>query len=544
MTSRKLTIALIVVLLTPVVAAAGPAKRAVEPARLAAPTFVVEGRGWGHGIGLSQYGALGFARAGHGYQKILAHYYRGTALGPAPVRKVRVLVATDRATLTISSTAPFRVKDGTGATYELGAGKHALTPKLRLKVDEATEATSLTGPLMFMPGTQPVTLDRAYRGTIEVTVAKGKLQAINHVGLEQYLYGVVPAEMPHTWPTEALKAQAVVARSYAISHMKTGGPFDMYADTRSQVYRGIPEEEVQTNAAVNATAGQVVLYGGKVASTYYHSTSGGRTASITDAWPGAKPVPYLVSVPDPYDSISPHHSWGPVVFKAEQLARVLRVPGRLVDVRVTVNGSQRITSIVGVGTQGEGPTVDPATFRRALDLRSTWLVLGVLSLERPNKPVTYGSRFQLAGLARFGSPATLESRGAGEQWKSAGTVKGGADGSFAVALKPKATTSYRLALGDVRSAAVRVGVAPVVRIAAAQGRTALRGVVKPAIPGSRVQVQRLNAFTWKTIATATADQAGRWQAAVNLRPGTYRARVPAGPIFAAATSSVLTVSPA
>ena len=98
----------------------------------------------------------------------------------------------------------------------------------------------------------------------------------------------MPAEVPDDWPAEALKAQAVVARSYALSHLH-GGAFDLYPDTRSQVYLGVPEEEDSTNAAVNATAGQVVLYNGKVASTYYHSTSGGRTASIADVWPGEEP---------------------------------------------------------------------------------------------------------------------------------------------------------------------------------------------------------------------------------------------------------------
>ena len=187
MTSRFLTFALAVVLLTPLVAQARPAKRAVDPARLASPTFVVEGRGWGHGIGMSQYGALGFARAGYGYQKILAHYYRGTMLGVTPVRKVRVLLAGGRKTLAISSTAPFRVKDGAGATYELSAGKYTLTAALKLKVDGELQPRRLPGPLMFLPGTQPLALDRPYRGSVEVAAVKGKLQAVNHVGLEHYL---------------------------------------------------------------------------------------------------------------------------------------------------------------------------------------------------------------------------------------------------------------------------------------------------------------------------------------------------------------------
>ena len=103
--------------------------------------------------------------------------------------------------------------------------------------------------------------------------------------------------MPYIWHPEALKAQAVAARSYALATRKTGGAFDLYPDTRSQVYLGIDHEKPSTNAAVDATAGQVVLYEGQVAKTFFFSTSGGRTASAEDVWGAA--VPYLVSVRRP-----------------------------------------------------------------------------------------------------------------------------------------------------------------------------------------------------------------------------------------------------
>ena len=123
-------------------------------------------------------------------------------------------------------------------------------------------------------------------------MSAGKLRAINMVGLEQYLYGVVPSEMPYTWAPEALKAQAIAARSYALATRRTGA-FDLYPDTRSQVYLGIEHEKPSTNAAVNATAGQVVLYDGQVAKTYFFSSSGGRTASAEDVWGEPVPVPRL-----------------------------------------------------------------------------------------------------------------------------------------------------------------------------------------------------------------------------------------------------------
>ena len=116
------------------------------------------------------------------------------------------------------------------------------------------------------------------------------------------------------------------------------------------MYLGIEHEKPSTNAAVNATAGQIVLYEGAVAKTYFFSTSGGRTASAEDVF--GEPVPYLVSVADPYDSISPHHDWGPLVFTGAKLAKVLKMKGRVVDLQPEVNSSGRIKVLNVVGTEG------------------------------------------------------------------------------------------------------------------------------------------------------------------------------------------------
>jgi len=359
------------------------------PAPAANATFVISGHGWGHGVGLSQYGAYGYAQHGLGYAKIVAHYFPGTTLAPAPVAKVRVLLADGRKAVTISSSAPFKVTDGDGATHDLDAGSVTLTPALKLAVD-GLPAAALTGPLVFAPAassTAPLTLDHPYRGSIQVTVSAGKLTAIDVVPLEAYLKGVVPSEMPYTWTPEALKAQAVVARSYALAVRKTGA-FDLYPDTRSQVYRGIDAEKPSTNAAVDATAGQIVTYNGKVATTYFFSTSGGRTASIQDAWPSSSPVPYLVSVVDPYDTISPYHDWGPFPFTAATLASKLHVPGKVVDVQTILNSSGRTASIVVKGTLGD-VTVNASTARDVLGLRSSWVTAGVLSLTPPAPPLVY-----------------------------------------------------------------------------------------------------------------------------------------------------------
>src|ERR671936_765133 len=357
------------------------------------PVFVVGGHGWGHGVGLAQYGAYGYAKHGLGYRAILAHYYTGTTIGVAPVKRVRVLLANGKAQLTISSKADFTVTDATGEKHDVAAGDVILGPKLKLKVDGAAKAKALPGPLLFGPGTAPLELGRAYRGQIQVSVDGGKLRAIDIVGLELYPQGVVPSEMPHTWAPEALKAQAVAARSYALSHLQSGS-FDLFPDTRSQVYRGVAGEAPETNAAVQATAGQVVLYGGRPAKTFFFSTSGGRTMSAADAWGAA--IPYLLSVPDPYDSSSPYHDWGPFAYSAAKLGKVLRAPGRLHDVQTTTNSSRRVASVTAIGARGESTTTGPAV-RRALRLRSTWFTVGVLGLSPPESatPLVYGAQTKL-----------------------------------------------------------------------------------------------------------------------------------------------------
>src|SRR5918995_5985531 len=196
----------------------------VRPAPVTATSFLVSGRGWGHGVGMSQYGALGFANEGWTYDRILAHFYTGAELGPSPVSRVRVLVAEARPSVTVRSTLPFRVRDVFGKTYPLAAGDVVLGPKLRVSVNGAP--TELAGPILFLPGSAPLEVDRPYRGQVEVAVTAQKLNAINVLGLEQYLAGVVPQEMPSAWPEEALKAQAVAAPSYALAHRLGGKSFD------------------------------------------------------------------------------------------------------------------------------------------------------------------------------------------------------------------------------------------------------------------------------------------------------------------------------
>ncbi len=220
--------------------------------------FLIDGRGWGHGIGMSQYGARGYAESGWPYSRILAHYYRGTQLKLVPGREVRVLLLERESRVRIGSSKPFRVVGANGKARTLKAVRLTLAPGKPLG-----KLKGLRHPLRFEPGAEPLNLDgNAYRGALLVHPDRKRLSVVNRLPLDRYLRGVVPWEMPEDWHREALKAQAVVARSYALATLKPGKLFDLYADTRSQVYGGIRAEEVSTNRAIGATAGRVLYWNG------------------------------------------------------------------------------------------------------------------------------------------------------------------------------------------------------------------------------------------------------------------------------------------
>jgi len=503
-------------------------------------TLSVTGRGWGHGIGMSQWGAYGFAQRGATYEQILAHYYRGTELGKAGVARMRVLIVESAKSVAVGSAGPLTVEDGTGASYELPADTYRFGPGFQLKVEPDAPARRLPGPISFASKGSPLVVNgKPYRGTVEAAADKRAVRVVNTVGLEAYLLGVVPGEVPKTWPVEALKAQAVAARSYAVATRKPNGPFDVYADVRSQVYGGIDYEAPQTTAAVQATAGQVLLYGGKVATTYFFSTSGGRTVDISEAW-GSPPVPYLVSVEDPYDDASPHHTWGPVAVGSKQLRSALKLRAAPVDARVKAGPSGRATQIVFTLADGGEVAVAAATVRSELGLRSTWFRIGLLSLQPPAKsPVTFGTRARLGGFARGVGPVALE-RKAGGAWEKVTDLPVAADGSFVLPFRGERTTDFRLASAKLKSAPLRVQVAPRVTLKADLG--VLSGTVRPLLPAAVVVLERQDGFRWRKVVTAAVDEQGAYSAEVELTPGLYRARIAPSPGYAVGVSRTLSVS--
>jgi stage II sporulation protein D len=264
----------------------------LAPARPArASSLVIDGAGDGHGVGMSQQGALGYAQHGWSYQAILAHYYTGTALGAAPPNAVVKVLLHNK---------------------------------------------------------------------------------VHPIPLERYVRGVVAAEVSSGWPMAALEAQAVASRTYALTAHAGGSKFDVYADTRSQMYMGKAAETPPTNAAVAATAGQIVTYAGQPAITYFFASSGGHTESVQNAFPGSTPEPWLLGVEDPYDA-GPLHRWKTTLsFHAAGLRLKGLVRGSFRGVEVLERGtSPRILSAYVLGSKGR-TQVTGAQLAERLGLYDTW----------------------------------------------------------------------------------------------------------------------------------------------------------------------------
>jgi stage II sporulation protein D len=343
---------------------------AVAGACCAAPAadakWTVKGHGYGHGVGLSQYGAYGFASHGVGYQKILSHYYTGTDLGEAS-GSVRVLLGE-------SGSVQF-----TGAGKACGKSIEKRSKYTFVAANGGVELRDGHGEKVAACGGEGKASNGIniagygnYRGKLIAHSDGGDLLVINQLGSEDYVRGVVANESPASWPIDALRAQAVVARTYGLVTSR-GGVFDQYADTRSQVYGGKDSETKETDRAVADTAKQVVTYKGDLALTYYFSTSGGQTEDSEFGFAGGSSIPYLRSVNDPYDDLSPLHNWKETFSDDDMETRLDGLfAGKLQEIDIQQTGSSpRIVKARIVGSNNSS-TVTGALLRERLGLNSTW----------------------------------------------------------------------------------------------------------------------------------------------------------------------------
>ena len=356
-------------------------------------SFTFTGRGWGHGVGMSQYGARGRALAGWGAGRILRHYYQGTTLSVVTRRTVRVLLSTSRRTATLTSPTPWRVvglrPNGRRITRLKAGVTHTLRmlPDGRLAIDRGARRMAIfTGAARVQAlgrggavswGSRRPESSRTYRGSLRAVPAGSTFSLVNVVDMEDYLKGVVPREMPASWGDDspaALLAQAVAARSYALATMSPTATYDVFDDTRSQVYGGMSGEDARTSRAVDATRGTVLTYDGRIITAFFFSTSGGETEDVQNVFRGSGPKAYLVSVPDPFDRLSPYHQWpDPPTFSGERLGRLLGLDGPVRDVTVVRRGkSPRVIEARVTTVSGRQTSVTGTALRASLGLRDTW----------------------------------------------------------------------------------------------------------------------------------------------------------------------------
>jgi SpoIID/LytB domain protein len=441
---------------------------AMPAAANAATRVVVRGAGFGHGVGLSQYGAYGYAQHGFDYREILSHYYTGTELGRASSRTVRVLLQQRDPYVRIrgakriggKTTNPKKmyVARTSGSTVVVRNTRG----KLLGRFSGGARATGLGSVQRLMGPAINGVSSGLYRGAIDMLPDGGGVTAVNAIQLEDYVRGVVPGEMPSSWSTDALKSQAVVARTYALATLKSGAAYDLYPDVRSQVYRGVVAEQASTNAATRSTAGQVVQYNGQTAITYYFSTSGGETENVENAFLGSIPKGWLAGVKDPFDSLSPKHRWT-FRFTKSSFKRHLGgyVKGRYKKIKVLTRGvSPRVIRARVYGTRGT-TTVSGPTLRARLGTYDSWLYFTNVSSSPAAAIHLARSRTTLRPHTIVGSfaPAPRSRRVAierrdGRRWRRVAVARTSRAGAYRAALGRAGV--YRVRHGAVIGPSVRI----------------------------------------------------------------------------------------
>ena len=387
--SRLLRLGLGVVASSALVVSSLPAAAEEVPA---AASYTVTGYGYGHGHGLSQYGAQGAANQGLSWKQIIGFYYPGTRLGKAR-GTIKVLLTADKKDVVVDARDGLRLTRLTGrkafnlAKVRPKATRWRIMPRGSRSVVSYRipsrggwqKWTTFPGAAEFSAGNQPVTLRLPRHGSADYRGALRSVEkhTVNVLPLDRYVQGVVPREVPAEWPAQAVRAQAVAARTYAAFERETATSYYDICDTEScQVYGGVADEHPATNAAVKATGGRVVLYQGQPAFTQFSSSNGGYSSAGSQ--------PYLAAQPDPYEASSdnPNDPWTATVTSA-QIEKAWPVVSKLVSLSFSRDGlgshfGGRVTSVTLTGSLGGLPTsvkVSGDDFRSRLGLKSTWLEL-------------------------------------------------------------------------------------------------------------------------------------------------------------------------
>lgn len=378
--------------------------------KLSKTQYLIKGRGFGHGVGLSQWGARGMALQGFNYQEIIQYYYPGTLVKTtAPINTtVRVGLYLGKNSASISTTGPYQLIDQSTLKVLYNGLKaetwQAIVNNNQLTLTSASDSSlSFSGiNLSFLPlnGTKLGIEEKknSYRGSLKISLnQEHKLNIINLVNLEDYLLGVVTKESFASWPLEALKVQSVVSRSYVLQRIQNNQQqtFDIYDSTLSQVYGGIGGESKTGTQAVSATTGQIATYEDKVIEALFHANSGGHTESNNHIWSGY-PIPYLQAVPDEYsgyetnDLESRYGFWWQKTYHPQEIEKAFNAQeansiGKLIALAITdhyPSGRPSLVKLVGTKRVKEFTN---SQFRSVLDpsgkeLPSNWFEIHLLSL--------------------------------------------------------------------------------------------------------------------------------------------------------------------
>ena len=357
---------------------------AQEGAQRRAATIQLVGNGFGHGHGMSQHGAQQRASAGQSHRQILDFYYPGLSMGKAG-GTLSVLISADRTRdVIVAARSALTVRQVNGprkiklATAKSSAKRWRLVPvsggRTRLDFFRTSWRTFTTvkGAAEFSAAGRPITLFV----TAKTKVAyRGKLRAIrgdtvNVVGLEDYLKGVVPREVPALWHPQAVQAQAVAARTYAAFERRRplAQHYQICDTSQCQVYGGYSDEFAASNQAVAATAKQILKYGGRPAFTQFSASNGG--------WTSAGGFPYLPAKADPQDTA--YRGWTDSV-SASEVQRAYPAIGSFEQAEIVGRDGKgewggRVASIRLVGTK-TSTTISGETFRSVFGLNSTYFKL-------------------------------------------------------------------------------------------------------------------------------------------------------------------------
>lgn len=250
---------------------------------------------------------------------------------------------------------------------------------------------------------------RRYSGALEAKRVSGEWLYINHVPIDEYLTSVVSHEMSPTWHREALKAQAVVARTYLLTKMKERAdkPYDVDTTTNYQVYGGIKKNDSNARAAVAETHNEVLLYDGRLAQTFFHSSCGGTLASAQEVW--GKALPYLGVQNSPYCSTAPVYKWQ-IKIPFSEIGRRLALRG-VKNVSVAERSSSKRVRTLKIATASGTKSVGADKFRVALGamkVKSTFFGIA----RKGDGIVLTGRGFgHGVGMCQWGAKAQAEERG-------------------------------------------------------------------------------------------------------------------------------------